>query len=155
LRMTDTIAFTAGGLSRAFGGVLTAIVVLFFVWLFNRGQWTPDERRRLWVIAVLFVGAAVFWSLFGQGGSTVPLFAGRSTRNEIFGVKFGSGSWQAVNSSWVVILSPVFAWIWIKLGRHNPSSPVKFALGLFFAAMSFAIMVPAASMAAGGERVGW
>ncbi|HEX3927193.1 MAG TPA: peptide MFS transporter [Gemmatimonadales bacterium] len=155
LNATGVIALSVLGITKGFGAFMTLLVVGFFYWLIWLVNWTPEERKRVVVIAVLFLGAVVFWSLFEQAGSTLTLFADRSTRNEIFGIKFGSGSWQSINSAWVVVLAPTFAWIWIKLGKHNPSSPAKFAFGLFFAALSFAVMVPAAQLAAGGNRVGW
>jgi POT family proton-dependent oligopeptide transporter len=155
LDVTGLVNLTVVAISNGFGVFLVLLVVAFFAWLFLAADWTPDERKRLIVIAVLFLGAAVFWSLFEQAGSTLTLFADRNTRNQIFGISFGSGMWQSVQPGWVIILAPAFAWLWIKLGRLDPSSPAKFAFGLFFAALSFAIMVPAAALASHGNRVGW
>jgi len=155
LHLTGAITLTAEKVSNTFGVLLLLAVVAFFAWLFLNRGWTSDERKRLVVIAVLFLGASVFWSVFEQAGSTLTLFAERSTRNEVFGMSFGSGKWQSVNSLWVVILAPVFAWLWVKLGNRNPSSAAKFALGLLFVALGFGLMVPAASLAANGDRVGW
>ena len=149
------VAITPDKIAGSFKYILPATVVAFFAWLFMSGTWTRDERNRLIIITVLFLAAAVFWSVFEQAASTLTLFADRSTRNDILGMTFTSGSWQSVNSGWIVLLSPVFAWIWVKLGTRNPSSPAKFAVGLLFASLSFVIMVPAASMAAGGNKVGW
>ena len=146
---------TVVGISNAFGTVLLLIVVGFFLWLFFGSKWTSDERKRLLVILVLFIGAAVFWSVFEQAGSTLTLFADRSTRNTLFGHAFPSSWWQSVNSAWIIILAPVFAWLWVWLGRRNPSSPAKFAVGLLLVSLSFFIMVPAATLANGGNRVGW
>ena len=61
---------------------LLVITVAFFAWLFLAGNWTPDERKRLYVIVVFFVAAALFWGVFEQAGSTLNLFADRSTRND-------------------------------------------------------------------------
>ena len=155
LQMTGAIALTTARVSNAFGVFLLVGIVLFFGWLLLSKGWTSDERKRLIVISVLFLGAAVFWSVFEQAGSTLTLFAERSTKNELFGMAFGSGKWQSVNSLWVVILAPVFAWLWVKLGNRNPSSAAKFAFGLLFVALGFFIMVPAAKLAASGDRVGW
>ncbi len=155
LNLAGVIHLTVLAISNGFGVFLVGIVIAFFAWLFLGTKWTPDERRRLVAITVLFLGAAVFWSLFEQAGSTLTLFADRNTRNQIFGVTFGSGMWQSVQPAWVIVLAPMFAWLWIKLGRLDPSSPAKFAFGLFFAALSFAIMVPAAALASNGNRVGW
>ncbi|MEP6590034.1 MAG: peptide MFS transporter [Gemmatimonadota bacterium] len=155
LGAAGVIEITAARVNTAFGGLLLVTVLVFFGWLFFAAKWTPEERRRLVVIAVLFLGAAVFWSVFEQAGSTLSLFADRSTRNEIFGKSFTSGSWQSINSLWIILLAPVFAWVWVKLGNRNPSSPAKFAFGLLFVSLSFAWMVPAAKLAGEGNRVGW
>ncbi len=64
---------------------------------------------------------------------------------------FPSSWWQSVNSVWVILLAPVFAYLWIKLGHRQPSSPLKFTLGLLFVALSFVLMVPAAKLTAAGK----
>ncbi|HEY4100028.1 MAG TPA: peptide MFS transporter [Gemmatimonadales bacterium] len=155
LQAAGVIALTTTSVSNIFGVGLLVLVVVFFAWLFLSANWTPEERRRLVVILVLFLGAAVFWSVFEQAGSTLTLFAQNSTRNSVFGHEFPSSWWQSINSGWIVVLAPVFAWIWVWLGRRNPSSPAKFAIGLLLVALSFYIMVPAAVLANGGHRVGW
>lgn len=147
--------FTVEQVSKTFGVLLLLTVVAFFVWLFTSGGWTPEEKKRLVAMTVLFAGACVFWSVFEQAGSTLSLFAERSTRNEFFGMPFASGKWQSVNSGWVIILAPIFAWIWVKLGSRNPTSAAKFSLGLLFVSLGFFLMVPAAQLAASGDRVGW
>ena len=155
LKFSGAITLSVATVNNTFGILLLVTVVVLFAWLLLSSGWTDEERKRLRIIAVLFLGASVFWSVFEQAGSTLSLFAERSTRNEIFGMSFGSGKWQSVNSLWVVALAPVFAWLWVKLGRRNPSSTAKFALGLLFVSLGFALMVPAASLAANGDRVGW
>ncbi|MEQ8494723.1 MAG: oligopeptide:H+ symporter, partial [Gammaproteobacteria bacterium] len=60
---------SAAWLGNAFGVVLLVITVAFFGWVFGQAEWTPDERRRLVLVLVLFLGATVFWSLYEQGGS--------------------------------------------------------------------------------------
>ena len=53
-----------------------------------------------------------------------------------------------------MILAPAFAWLWLRLGRHEPSVPAKFAYGLLFMALSFMILIPAGALASGeGIRV--
>jgi POT family proton-dependent oligopeptide transporter len=64
LNLADVIHLTVVAISNGFGVFLVALVVAFFAWLFFGTRWTPDERKRLVVITVLFLGAAVFWSLF-------------------------------------------------------------------------------------------
>jgi POT family proton-dependent oligopeptide transporter len=122
-------------------------VTLFFAF-------RPDiDSKRLAAILVFFFAAEIFWAIFEQTGSSISLFADRLTRNEVFGLSFPSSWWQSVNSVWVILLAPVFAFLWIRLGSRQPSSPMKFVLGLLFVSLSFVLMVPAARLTAGG-RVG-
>lgn len=144
---------TASAVTAGVGYLLLLVTVGLFVWLFAAGQWSAAERRRLIAILVLFAAAAVFWSLFEQAGSTLNLFAQRSTRNEILGESFPASWWQSLNSLYIILLVPVFAWLWVRLGPRDPSSPVKFTLGLLFAALGFAVLAIAAQLSAGGVRV--
>jgi POT family proton-dependent oligopeptide transporter len=105
------------------------------------------------VILVLFLGATAFWAVFEQAGSTLNLFADRSTSNSLFGIDFPSSWFQSVNSLFIIVFAPVFAWIWLKLGSRNPSSPAKFSIGLFLQAAGFALMIMAGTAAAGGTKV--
>lgn len=112
----------------------------------------PDaDSKRMAAILVFFFAAEIFWALFEQSGSTIALFSDRLTRNEIFGWSFPSSYWQSVNSIWVVLLAPIFAFLWVNLRDRQPSSPMKFVLGLLFVALSFALMVPAAKLTAEGK----
>jgi POT family proton-dependent oligopeptide transporter len=110
-----------------------------------------EEPRRIAAILVFFIAAQVFWAIFEQAGSSISLFADRLTDNRVFGLEFPSAWWQSVNSAWVIILAPLFAWAWIKLGPKQPSSPMKFTLGLLFVGLSFIWMIPAARLTAEGK----
>ncbi len=153
LAMAGVVTITAQGVSNALGLVLILTTVLFFLWMFTAGKWTAEERKRLVVVLVLFVAATIFWSVFEQAGSTLNLFAQRSTRTEVFGVPFPSSWLQSVAPFLLVVLAPVFAWIWWKLGRRDPSSPAKFTIGLVCVSLSFAILVIPGQAAAQGIRV--
>ena len=144
---------TAEGVANGVGVFLLVTTVLFFVWLFTVAKWTREERNRLVVVLVLFLAASVFWSVFEQAGSTLNLFADRDTRTEAFGHDFPPSWFQSLNSLFLILLAPVFAWIWIKLGKKDPTSPTKFTLGLVFVAAGFAILVFAAKQAEQGVLV--
>ena len=126
-----------------FGAQVAAL--LFFAMQKN------EESRRIAAILVFFIAAQIFWAIFEQTSSSIALFADRLTDNRVFGREFPSGWWQSVNSVWVILLAPLFAWMWVKLGPRQPSRPVKFGLGLFFVGLSFLWMIPAARLAAEGR----
>jgi POT family proton-dependent oligopeptide transporter len=153
LVMTGTLSVTPGQFAGVFDWFLLILTIGFFTWLFTVGQWTSDERRRLVVILVLFLAAAIFWGGFEQAGSSLNLFAERDTRLTFFGEDFPASWLQSVNSLFIIIFAPVFAWIWFKLGPRNPSSPAKFSLGLLLLAIGFGVMIAAASLAQGGQKV--
>ena len=142
---TGVLPITPTQVATAAGYLLLITVVLFFVWLFFGGSWTPDERKRLYAIGCFFVAATLFWSVFEQAGSTLNLFAARNTFNRIAGFDFPSSWYLTLNSAFLWIFAPVFAWLWIALGRREPTSPVKFALGLIMVGIGFAILIPAAA----------
>jgi POT family proton-dependent oligopeptide transporter len=149
------MAITAREVADGAGIMLLAIVVVFFGWLFTSSNWTPDERKKLYVIGVLFLAAALFWSVFEQAGSTLNLFADRNTHNVIFGWSYPSSWFQSLNSLFLIALAPVFAWLWLRLAKakKEPSSPAKFALGLVLVGAGFVILVWAARMAEQGVQV--
>ena len=141
---------TKENIKNTFTVLLLVTVVGFFSKLFLGGDWTRAERARLWTIFVLFCGAAIFWGVFEQAGSTLTLFAERNTNNSIFGWSFGSTTWQSLNAVFIVILAPVFAWLWIRLGKRDPSYPAKFAVGLAFAGLGFLVLVFGAKLSTAG-----
>jgi POT family proton-dependent oligopeptide transporter len=105
---------------------------------------TPVEWKRLAAMAVFFVFAAVFWGAYEQAGSTLNLFADRFTRTSLLGFSFPSSWFLSVPAIFVILLSPIFAWIWTALGHREPSTPAKFAFGLFFIGASFLfLLIPA------------
>ncbi len=141
------------GVADAAGYLLLLIVLVFFGWLYLVAEWTPVERSRLYAVGVFFLAAALFWSVFEQAGSTLNLFAERATDSTLFGIDFPSSYFQSLNSLYIIALAPVFAWLWIWLGPREPSSTVKFALGLIQVGAGFAVLVVAAQLSAQGVRV--
>ncbi len=153
LNVSGMINITANMLSDALGVLLLVITVAFFVWLFAAGDWTPVERKRLAVVGVLLVASALFWCVFEQAGSTLNLFAQRSTDKHILGFEFPASWLQALNALFIIALAPVFAWIWVKLGPREPSSPTKFMLALLAAGLGFAVLAVGAARAETGVLV--
>ncbi|OFW40174.1 MAG: amino acid transporter [Acidobacteria bacterium RIFCSPLOWO2_12_FULL_67_14b] len=152
---TGMMPITASQIADAAGVFLLLSTAGFFAWLFLSGGWTRDERNRLYVIGVLFLASALFWSVFEQAGSTLNLFADRSTRNEVLGYAYPSSWFQSMNSLFIFALAPVFAWLWVKLASRGrePSSPAKFASGLVFVGLGFAILVIPARLSEPGGLV--
>lgn len=128
--------------------VLLVSPVLGILWFATR---PAEAQRRTAAILVFFLAAMIFWAIFEQAGLSIALFADQLTRAEVFGFSFPSAWFQSLNALFVIMLAPLFAAMWGRLGSRQPSSPVKFALGLFFLALSFLLMVPAAQLTADGR----
>jgi POT family proton-dependent oligopeptide transporter len=144
LAATGVLELTAQGVSGALGIVLIAVVVGIFAWLLLGPGWSSVERKRSGAILVLFLASSVFWAAYEQAGSSLSLFAERSTNRVLFGFDFPASWFQFVPSLFVMILAPMFAWLWIALGKREPSSPTKFTLALIFGGIAFAILIPPA-----------
>jgi len=150
---SGALPITAKQVADGAGYFLLITVVVFFGWLFFAGTWTPGERKRLYAIGVLFVASAIFWSEFEQAGSTLNLFGDRATRTSALGWEFPSSYFQSLQPLFIITFAPVFAWVWMRLGRREPSSPAKFGVGLLFVGAGFALLVVAAGLSANGVKV--
>ncbi len=153
LAMSGLIVLTAEGVSAALGVVLILVSAAIFAWLLLGPGWSLIERKRSGAMLVLFLASATFWAAYEQGGSSLNLFAERSTRNIIFGFNYPASWFQFLQPLFVMALAPAFAWLWIALGRLEPSIPTKFALGLLFGGVAFLILVPPARVAMTGGLV--
>jgi proton-dependent oligopeptide transporter, POT family len=153
LNASGLVALQPEGLSAAAGSLLALVVVALFGWMLFAAQWTPAERKRIIAIAILFVAASIFWSVFEQAGSTLNLFADRATELRLAGFDFPASWFQSVQPLGIVLLAPVFAALWLWLGPRDPSSATKFSLALIAVGASFLILVPAALASLTGSKV--
>ena len=125
---------------------------LFFLYLFVGAGLKPAEKKRVAVIVWLYLLAAIFWSGFEQAGSSMNLFARDLTDRDVAGWEMPASWLQNVNPIFIVIFAPAFGWLWTWLAdrRSNPSTPSKFALGLFGLSGGFLVLSwGAANMGAG------
>jgi POT family proton-dependent oligopeptide transporter len=115
---------------------------------------TLTDWKRLATIFVLFLFSMVFWMGFEQASTSFNAFAEKLTNRTIFGWEFPASWLQAVNPLMIIGFAPVFAWLWVKLGRRQPSDPTKFSIGLLFGGLGFVVVAFAASFTGAG-KVTW
>ena len=152
LAATGIISLNAQAIGQSMTYVLVGIAVLYFAAMLIFGGLTGDEKKRVGVIFILFVFAAIFWAAFEQAPTSLNLFARDFTRRTIGSFEVPALWFQSINSAFIITLAPVFAWIWTSLANRGVdlSSPSKFSLGLLFAGLGFALMIPAANMILAG-----
>jgi POT family proton-dependent oligopeptide transporter len=149
------MGFLGGGyLGLAMGGVIGGALGIAI--LGTHGE----ERRRVFAIFIVAFFVVFFWAAYEQAGSSMNLFADRNTDLTLGGLvsKPIPASWfQSVNPAYILIFSPVFAWIWMTLGKHKmePSTAMKMVIGLFLLGTGFVFMIFGARGADQGLRVSW
>ena len=130
-------------------GVFGAAVVLFILFTAVT-KLDRIERHRIFAALFLIGLQPLFWSLFEQAGSSLNVFTDRYVDRTIFGWEVPPGMFQSLNSIYIIMLAPLFAWLWLTLAKRNlePSTPAKFGLGLIQLGAGFLVLV-AGVMASG------
>ena len=129
--------------------ILTAMFVVLGIMLLVEGIREGKVARDM-VIAMLIIFAfnVLFWMFFEQAGSSFSFLSDKIVDRDL-GAEGGfiwPNAWfQSVNSVAIITLAPVLAWLWVKMGRHNPSIPRKFGLGLIFNGLAFLLLMFALS----------
>ncbi|MDZ7645294.1 MAG: peptide MFS transporter [Woeseiaceae bacterium] len=154
LALSGTIELDPLAISRTSTWIILGVVTVFFASMFLFGNLDIVEKKRVGVFIVLFLGSAMFWSGFEQAGSSLNLFADRYTELELGWITLFSTWFQSVNSIFIILFAPVFAWGWVWLAQRNlnPSTPAKFGLGLILLAVGFLMMVIASTIVASGDK---
>jgi POT family proton-dependent oligopeptide transporter len=143
-----TGVITAANLSNVVVVVCGVAAVVYFAVILASSKITVVERSRVLAFIPLFVVNAVFWSLYQQQFTVVEIYAdGRMDRN-LFGWQMPTEWVTSFNPVFIIVLAPVFALLWIKLGPRQPSTPIKFALGTVIMGLAFLLFLPWAGGAA-------
>lgn len=127
----------------------------YFTYLLFFAGLDSAERKRVLVMIALFVACATFWAGYEQTGASLNLFADRYTDRHIFGWEMPAGVMQNINPMFIILFAPIFAALWIQLGKRNLdlTSPAKFAVGLVFMGLGFLVMFFASQYVVAGEKV--
>ena len=134
--------------------VIIGMSALYFIYLLFFAGLDAIERNRILVLVVLFISCALFWAGFEQAGSSLNLFADRYTNRVLDSFTIPTGWFQSLNAIFIIAFAPLFSAMWVWLAKRNldPSTPIKFALGLIGMAAGFLVMVVAAKLVAGGAQ---
>ncbi len=103
----------------------------------------PIERDRLIVVGILILFSLMFWALFEQAGSSLNILTDRGVDRSLLGWTVPASMFQSLNALFIFTLAPFFAMLWIALAKRNmePSTPLKFAIGIIFVGLGFLVLV--------------
>ncbi|MDU7472666.1 MAG: peptide MFS transporter [Paenibacillus macerans] len=123
-------------------GILGILIpTLYFIVMFRSPRTTSVERSRLVAYIPMFIAAIMFWAIQEQGSTILANYADKRTQLDFAGLHISPAWFQSLNPLFIIALAPLFAWLWIKLGKRQPTIPKKFALGSLFAGLSFLVIL--------------
>lgn len=156
LLVVGVLAVTGGLTFRLFIDTVTvvsiAVPVVYFVVMFSSPRTERAEKRALIAYIPLFLAAAVFYVIYNQFASVLSLFAADRTDSTLFGRHFPSSWFFAVNPGAGLLIAPVLAALWTRMGRRQPGTPLKFGAALVLVGASF-LLIPLALALSSGHRV--
>jgi proton-dependent oligopeptide transporter, POT family len=112
---------------------------------------TRDEWKRVGAIFIFFLFTILFWAAYEQKGASLNLFAKNLVRRDVGGWEYPASWMQSLTAFFVLLLAPLFAVLWVRMGKRQPSSPVKFTFGLIFIGLGYVLMVPASWLTGQGK----
>ena len=113
-------------------------------WKQSAGQrLAAEEINRLKVIFILGFFTVIFWEGFEQAGGLMNLYTAEYTDRTIGTYTVPTAFFQSLNPLFIILLAPVFAWFWVKLGKKDPHFITKFVFALIFLGAGFLFMVGA------------
>ncbi|MCM3723758.1 MULTISPECIES: peptide MFS transporter [Solibacillus] len=119
------------------------IPTLFIIYMYRSPKTNADEKSRLLAYIPLFICAVMFWAIAEQSSTVIATFIDTRTNLNLWGFEIPAAWFQSFNPLFIIVLAPMFALMWTKLADRGPSTPKKFALSLFFAGISFFVMIAA------------
>ncbi|MGH8200684.1 MAG: peptide MFS transporter [Steroidobacteraceae bacterium] len=135
--------------------LVALLLAVYLLYIAVFGGLSRVERNRVFAMMTLFAASTVFWMAYMQIFGSLTLFAARYTDLDIFGWQMPAGDMQAFPPSYIIVLAPVFAALWIGLGKRDRdlSAPAKFAWGLLLMAAGMLVMYLAALRVLHGIKV--
>ncbi len=123
--------------------IVMSVIMLTILIVSGFREENREKGQGLWVIVILFVFHSIFWALFEQAGGSITLFTARNVDRVVGGSEIPASIFQFFNAFFIMVLAPLFSWMWIKLRNKGkePSTPMKFVMGLSQLALGFGVIV--------------
>jgi POT family proton-dependent oligopeptide transporter len=133
---------TPENLSDRTVAIICVAAVAYFAVILTSNKITTVERSRVFSFIPMFIASAVFFSLYQQQFTVITIYTDERLNRNIFGWEMPVSWVNSVNPVFIVLLAPVIAAVWVKLGSHQPSSPIKFAVGTGLVGLGFLLFLP-------------
>jgi POT family proton-dependent oligopeptide transporter len=140
---------TAANLSNVTVGVVVVASIAYFALILSSKKVTSVERSRVFSFIPMFIASAAFWALYQQQFTVVAVYSDERLDRNLFGWEFPVSWVQSINPVFIIVLAPVMAVVWTKLGSRQPSTPIKFALGTALMGVAFLLFLFSANGAPG------
>nr|WP_246375476.1 oligopeptide:H+ symporter [Brachybacterium aquaticum] len=124
--------------------IIGAIVI--FALLLTSKKLDSDERSRVVSFIPLFIGTAAFFALFQQQFTVITLYSDTRLNRTVLGWEMPISWVQSFNPLFIILLAPVMAALWTKLGTRQPTTPRKFGVGIILMGTAFVLFLPMASV---------
>lgn len=121
---------------------LVSACVLFGIFRFMFTRCSQVERHQMFVVLGFILFGLVFFTLYEQTYGSWMLFSDRVMNRAAFGRIWSAGQLSALGALFILVLTPLFAWLWPMLDKRklNPGKPAKSGWGLIFAGLSFLVL---------------
>jgi POT family proton-dependent oligopeptide transporter len=123
-------------------GVTGLAAVAYFVVILTSRAISAEERSRVFAFIPLFLASAAFWSIYQQQFTVITIYSDERLDRDLFGWAFPVSWVQSINPIFIIVLSGVFAALWTRLGKRQPSTPLKFGLGTVGVGLGFLLFLP-------------
>jgi proton-dependent oligopeptide transporter, POT family len=155
LTLSGLVRLDAVTVAASASWAMLALGVAYFAYLLLFAGLSAVERKRVLVMVALVAASVTFWAGYEQTGASMNLFADRYTDRHVFGWNMPAGVLQAVNPLFIIVFAPVFAALWIALGKRGRdlNAAAKFGAGLILLGLGFIVMYLASQHVLAGAQV--
>lgn len=117
--------------------IIASFVFVIYLILSDKGL-TKEERQRIWVMIVIAFFVVFFWGAYEQTGASLAVFARDQTNLNLWGsYSMPPSYFQSFNAAFIILLAPILAWLWLKMGKKQPATPTKMAIALLLLGLGY------------------
>lgn len=117
--------------------IAASFLFVIYIILSDKGL-AKDERQRIWVMIIIAFFVVFFWGAYEQTGASLAVFARDQTNLNVWGsYNMPPSYFQSFNAAFIILLAPLLAWLWLKMGKKQPATPTKMAIGLLLLGLGY------------------